>query len=597
MDYQYKGVIRRNRKAVSAGIFAVVILAAIAYMTVNHNGAEELTEEVFIPEVETAIVAPGLSREISTTGEVQAAKSATLTADVRSDVKNVSVKVGDEIKAGQTLLQLSSASVSTTRSTAGAAYVNAQNSLTQTELSSEKSVESAQVALETANINLANTLAQNEALRLQAEETLNAAKLTSGLSVSSAQTTLDNAIRSAYPTASDAVAECDEIIGVSPVYDLANDSYESLLGALKTGSKLTAETAISDALTVLSGSVDDYASALALLRAAENASAKTLDVLNNSATSANFTQTTLNADIAAITADLSTVRTAISTLDTAQAALNAAQQSTNGGSQAVLSAEATYAATIAQLDANEKTARQSVESAQAALESAEKSAELTRTSAKASLDSVAGSLSQARISESKLTIRAPFSGKVTSIEVEPGDEIAAGGSLIRVEDAAQLKIVAYLSASEVRKISVGDEVKIATQSSDKIAAISPSADPVTKKYKVEIYHQNPYLQSGEFVKLRFQIGEADSTDTRIFLPINAINILSYGSFVWRISEDGKAVKQEVQLGEIEGEFVEITSGLNLGEEVIVEGGRILDVSQEEVEVKLKTEDMELKTTN
>ncbi len=111
-------------------------------------------------------------------------------------------------------MRLSSASVSTTRSTAGAAYVNARNSLTQTQLSSDKSIESAQVGLQTAEINLTNTLAQNEALRLQAGEALNAAKLSSGLSVSAAQTTLDNAIQSAYPTAKDGVAECDKIIGV-----------------------------------------------------------------------------------------------------------------------------------------------------------------------------------------------------------------------------------------------------------------------------------------------------------------------------------------------------------------------------------------------
>ena len=140
---------------------------------------------------------------------------------------------------------------------------------------------------------------------------------------------------------------------------------------------------------------------------------------------------------------------------------------------------------------------------------------------------------------------------------------------------------------------MGDEVKIAKKSSDRISAISPSADSATKKFEIEILHKNPFLQPGEFVKLRFQIGERDSSDTRIFLPINSINILSYGSFVWKLTPQTSegitavAVKQEVQLGEIEGEFVEIAGGLIEGEEVIVDGGRILDASKEEVEVIIK----------
>ncbi len=582
---EFKSIIRENRKALSAGLLVVAIFAAVSYVVINRGVEDAPEEKVFVPKVSTEIVSTGVSTEISTTGEVQAAKSAALTAELRSDVKSVLVKVGDEVSAGQILMQLSSASIVSTRSTAGAAFVNAQNSFTQTELSSEKSVEAAKIALETAEINLANTLAQNEALLRQAAETLNAAKLSSGLSVAAAQITLDNAVRSAYPTAQDAIAECDEIIGVSPTYKNANDSYENFLGALRSSSKLIAENAIQSALNTLSLPADDYASAFRLLRAAENTTAQTLDVLSNSTTGSSFTQTTLNSSISTINTELSTVRTAISTLETAQAALETARQSTNGGSQTVLSARANYEATLAQLTANEKSARQSVESARAALESAEKSAELTRISAKTSLDAAAGSLSQAQIGQSKLTIRAPFSGKITAVEVEPGDEVSAGGSLVSIEDASQLKLVAYLSVAEVRKLQPGDEVKIAAQSLDKISAISPSADPVTKKYKVEILHRNPYLHPGEFVKLRFQVGEKDSVDTRIFLPINAINILSYGSFVWKI-EDGSAMKQEVELGDIEGEFVEILSGLEIEEEVIVEGGRILDVSKAEVEIEI-----------
>ena len=579
-----KYIFRKYRKLFIVG--GIVVTLAIVLLLIFSNGEDDTEESVYVPKVKTWIVASGLEREITTTGEVQAAKSATLTAEIRGDVRSVAVKVGDEVRAGQLLVQLSSDSLESSRSTAGTALANAQNSLAQTQLSTEKSIEAARVALTTAEINLANTIQQNTALQRQAEETLNAAKLSSGLSVSSAETTLENAIRSAYPTSQKAISECDEIIGVSSIYKNANDTYENLLGALKSSTKSEAENAITTALSQIQTGANDYDSAVALLRSAELATMKTLDVLNNSATSTNLTQTTLNSHVSTINTQLSYVRTAISTLETAKSALDSAQQSTDGGSQAIVSAQATYDSTLAQIQTSEQSASQAVESARAALESAERSAQLTQVGAKTSLDAARGNLSQAQISQNKLIVSAPFNGKVTAVEIEPGDQISAGGTLVRVEDASQLKLVAYLSSSEVRKIKIGDEVRIATKSFDTISAISPSADPITKKYKVEILHDNSHLRSGEFVKLRFDIGEKNgATDKRIFLPITAINVLKQGSFVWKI-EAGKIIKTEVELGDLEGEFVEIVSGLMLNEEVIVEGGRILEPSNEGEEVEI-----------
>lgn len=577
---QFSPKYRRLSSAVSLGL--VVLIASGCATT---PAPDDSAETVYVPQVQTVLVAPGLSREIATTGEVQAVKSAVLTSEARADVQKVYVKVGDSVAADQLLVQLASASVSSSRSTAGAAYVNAQNSLTQTGLSAEQNIEATRVALNTAEIALANTLAQNQALRSQAEQALNSAKLSSGLSVASAQTALENAIRSVYPTADAAVAACDEIIGVSQIYKNSNDAYEYFLGSLSFASKPAAEAAITLALNQLGNTVEDYASAKALLASAEDAVHKTLDVLNNSSVGTSFTQSTLNANVAAINAKLSALRSSASALDSAQAALQSAQQNSDGTSQTVLSAEANYQATLTQLASNEKSARQSVASAQTALDSAQKSTELSKISARASLNSAAGNLSQTQISQDKLAIRAPFAGKITAIGVEPGDSVAAGMDLVSVEDASRLKVVAYLSAEEVRKIKVGDEVKIATQSSDKIATVAPSADPITKKFAVEIFHQNPYLQSGSFVKLRFQVGEANAADSRIFLPLTALNILASGNSVWVI-QDGKAFKRPVVLAALEGEFVEIVSGLELGEEVITAGGRVLDEAKDGIAVEI-----------
>lgn len=558
----------------------LVFLAASRFF-----GAEkELVEKKYVPIVQTTIVAPGLNREIAVTGEVQAEKSAELSADFKADVAQVLVKNGDTVQAGQILLRLKSPEISSNLATSQAAYSTARSSVTQTELSTQKSIEAARVALMTAQSNLASTLNQNIAARRQAEETLNSAILNLGLSTDSAQTALDSAVASVDPVARAALDACDQIAGVSELYKYNNDSYEAYLGVRVMGSKEAAEYAIISALATLAGGASNYTSALNLLTQVEAAVQKTLTMLNNSTSSTGFSQASLNATVGTITGQLSAVRGAIASLKSAKANLDSATQSTGNGSQATNSAQALYNSTIAQLDSAEAAARNAVEAAKAALENATRSAELSKLGARSSLTSVQGSLSQAAINQDKLTIRAPFAGKVVDVSVKVGDEVSPGKALIRVENASLLKIIAYLSGEEVKKVRVGDLVRIAKQSEDRIASIAPSANPLTKKYKVEIIHQNPFLHPGEFVKLRFQTGESNGNSQRIFLPITAIEILADESFVWGV-EEGKTVKKVVILNGIEGEYVEILSGLEQGEEIIVKGGRVIEREGIEVEIE------------
>jgi len=572
------------RKLISQVGVSVLILLQI-FTLAGCGESTEVTETEYIPKVKTLEVAAGISSEIQTTGEIQAQKSVNLTAEVKADVVKVFVKNGDNVAANQILATLSSDSVSTSVSTAQSAYSNASSGVTQTGLSVEKNIEAARIALSTAEINLANTLNQTAASRRQAEEALNSAKLNSSLSSSAAETSLENSIRNAAPTAQNAVAKCDEIVGVSEIYKYSNDTFEDSLGAFKNTTKSAAEKAVSAALSALLVEPTDYTSARSLLIAAESAATTTIDLLNNSTTGSTLTQTALSGYIASITGQLATIRGAISSIDSAKRGLESAQQNSDGQSQTVISAQANYEATLAQINSSEAAAKRAVESAKAALASAERGAALNQVGAKSSLDAARGGLQQAVIAADKLTIRAPFAGKVSGVSVEAGDEINVGSSIATVEDPSNLKIVANLSGSEIRKVQVGGLVKFGSSSSATITSIAPSADPLTKKYKVEISTKNPYLKPGEFLKLHFQLGEVAKNDKRIFLPLTAINILSSGDSVWKVVE-GKAVKTPVVLGDIEGEYVEILSGLSFGDEIIVEGGRILDLDKDNLPVEV-----------
>ena len=558
-------------------------LALILTLSACGNGQDaQIASEIF-PEVEVMDILPGGEYKFRVNGEVSAEKEASLTAELRGDIQNIYVKPGDTVRAGQTLVQLYSASIQDTLSTAGSSLNNARSTLEQTKLSNQKSIEAAQVSLENAQTTLANTLTENEKKRTQAKETLNATKISYGLSSASAESTLESAIRTMNTSLQSAINTTDEIMGVSYLYENLNDTFENNLGALSSQTKEQAERLLEDLIESYEGFEFTYNSAYTLGQQAESSVQKTLDTLNRSTTGSTLSETTLDTYITSVTSELSSIRTALSTLNSAKTALDQTLNTGNGESQTIINAEVAYEATIAALDSAEDTARKAVESAKVALESAKASAQLAEINASSGITNASGSYSQAQINRNKLVITAPFDGVVVDIPVKTGDEVNAGELVATLENTSAFKITAYLSPSQAKKVTVGNDVKIGKKSIDKISAVSPTVDPVTRKHKVEIIHKNPFLHSGQIIPVEFTAVN-NSTNSEILIPLIALHVNAEGSFVWTVNEESLTEKQMVVAGEIIGSNIQILEGVNEGDRVIVKGGRMFNKSETQVSV-------------
>ena len=77
---------------------------------------------------------------------------------------------------------------------------------------------------------------------------------------------------------------------------------------------------------------------------------------------------------------------------------------------------------------------------------------------------------------------------------------------------------------------------------------------------------------------------------RIFVPLPSLHILQNEIFVWKV-ENEQTVKNPVLIGEIEGDYVEILRGLSIEDEIIVEGGRLIE--EEGVKVEIINQPLEL----
>ena len=115
-----------------------------------------------------------------------------------------------------------------------------------------------------------------------------------------------------------------------------------------------------------------------------------------------------------------------------------------------------------------------------------------------------------------------------------------------------------------------------------IGHIDPAADPMTKKVKVEIAFDNKdkELIPETFVDITIYTTEENNANSvfsadSFLVPLKAVTITQTEKYVF-LAKEGKAIKTTVEIGQTEGNKVEITAGLNNGDELIIEGNRNLE---------------------
>ena len=148
-----------------------------------------------------------------------------------------------------------------------------------------------------------------------------------------------------------------------------------------------------------------------------------------------------------------------------------------------------------------------------------------------------------------------------------------------IVDLSTVKIEINVSEEIVNSLSVGDTAEITVESySDtpfegKISTIAPGANSDgTFPVSIEINNPDGKLKSGMFAQVNFV---KDKSSDNIVLNKNAVLIDSTSEYVYVI-KDSKAQRVDVTTGLDNGTYVEILTGLNEGDEIVVNGSSYLN---------------------
>jgi membrane fusion protein (multidrug efflux system) len=172
-------------------------------------------------------------------------------------------------------------------------------------------------------------------------------------------------------------------------------------------------------------------------------------------------------------------------------------------------------------------------------------------------------------------IRAPISGVVSARDIKPGQHLNTGDTAFRVTDITQLVAYLKIPQSELAKISVGNEAEIRVDAMpDEVYAaiidrISPTINQTNGTFRATAYIDNRLglLAPGMFG--RFEIAYEKHENV---LTIPSAAVLDEGDeTVVYVVDNGSAVRRIIQTGIEENGVVEVLTGLEASDRIVVTG--------------------------
>jgi RND family efflux transporter MFP subunit len=176
-------------------------------------------------------------------------------------------------------------------------------------------------------------------------------------------------------------------------------------------------------------------------------------------------------------------------------------------------------------------------------------------------------------------VKAPFDGVITEKNVEGGEMASPGQPLLKMENPRQLRLEATVAEGDLKSVSRGDKIPVIIDAlqgralAGIVSQILPAGDPHTHTFTVKVdLPPVPGLKTGMFG--RFQLDKG-STRT-ILVPETAVVARGELTSVFAVGSDRIARLRWVKAGRRFDKKVEILSGVNVGESVLLDAARGVD---------------------
>lgn len=174
-------------------------------------------------------------------------------------------------------------------------------------------------------------------------------------------------------------------------------------------------------------------------------------------------------------------------------------------------------------------------------------------------------------------ITAPFTGLITRKLADIGDLATAGRPLLEMEDPASLRFEAEVPEAILDRVSQGMKLTVHLASlaglalPGKVGEIAPTADPNSRTSLVKIdLPPTQGLRAGQFGRVAIPVSETEA----LRAPVSAVVRRGQMEMVFVVANQRVQLRL-VKTGKTMGNEVELVSGVNPGESLVVEGAASL----------------------
>lgn len=181
--------------------------------------------------------------------------------------------------------------------------------------------------------------------------------------------------------------------------------------------------------------------------------------------------------------------------------------------------------------------------------------------------------------QSNITLSAPVSGFIDSLEVRNGMALAMGQTLATIKGINPIWLEAAVPEKQIAGIKRGMSVEanfaaFSQKVTGKVIDILPTLDTTSRTIKVRIELPNPsgQLKPGMFASVKL----SSNPQSSLIVPEQAVIRTGTRNIVIVAHEQGRFEPVVVQLGQSDGNKIAILEGLKVGQKVVISGQFLID---------------------
>ena len=206
-------------------------------------------------------------------------------------------------------------------------------------------------------------------------------------------------------------------------------------------------------------------------------------------------------------------------------------------------------------------------------------------SAEAEFKQAAAQVDAIRATIAKKTIRAPFAGRLGLRQINLGQTLNDGDTIVSLQAMDPMFVNFQLPQQELAKIRQGLPVRLTSDAlpgetvEGAITAVNPQVDSDTRNIRIQatVANTREHLRPGMFVNVTLALPDVQMVLT---IPSTAVLYAPYSDSVFIVenkpndtgdTSESVVRQQFVRLGEKRGDFIAVLSGLKEGETVVSTG--------------------------